>query len=553
MRIPLQQYARARHAPDFPLPDLHRHKSELAQASSAQDIQRLADRQGLPPAALRGVASFYDDLHEAARPRVCHGTSCELAGADKLHQHLSQQSSCGSVYCLGYCDRSPAVLLPDGRVAVECDKTHALPHATGKIDQPPPSIRSVARQSIITARIVRGDFSALDQAVSAGVYAELRRAVRMTPERLLGEVELSGERGRGGAAFPTGAKWRSAAQTPADRRYVIANGDEGDPGSFIDRVLMEQDPHAILEGMSICGRAIGAEEGIVFIRSEYPRALHKMDRAIEEATVAGFIGDNVLGTGRPFRVRAVAGLGSYVCGEETAMINAIEGLRGEVRLRPPYPAESGLFGKPTVVNNVETLVGIPWVIEHGASAFRGLGTAACAGTKAICLNHGFANPGIVELEFGMSLREVIQELGGGGKPGTRLAAVILGGPMGSILTPEQWDVPVCYAAMNDRGIGLGHGGLVAVPEGTDFGALLEHWLRFMQHESCGKCVPCRIGSERALDLVRHRDTSPDPATILRLLDTSAAASLCAFGQLMPAPARTLIERFGAQIFRGGAR
>jgi NADH:ubiquinone oxidoreductase subunit F (NADH-binding) len=232
------------------------------------------------------------------------------------------------------------------------------------------------------------------------------------------------------------------------------------------------------------------------------------------------------------------------------MISAIEGRRGEVRLRPPYPAESGLYGKPTVVNNVETLVGIPRVIERGAEAFRALGTDGSAGTKAICLNHGFANPGIVEVEFGTSLREVIDVFGGGAKAGTKLAAVILGGPMGSILFPEQWDVPVCYAAMSERGISLGHGGLVAVPEGTDFGLLLEHWLRFMQHESCGKCVPCRIGSQRALELVLERNTLPDAAAILRLLDTASVASLCAFGQLMPAPARTLIERFGAEIFGG---
>jgi NADH:ubiquinone oxidoreductase subunit F (NADH-binding) len=302
----------------------------------------------------------------------------------------------------------------------------------------------------------------------------------------------------------------------------------------------------VIEGMLLCGYAVGASQGIVFIRSEYPKAIARMREAIAEARAAGIFGfqDTF-----PFEISIFPGMGSYVCGEETAMLNAIEGLRGEVQIRPPYPTQEGLYGKPTVVNNVETLVNIAAILEKGAEAYAALGTESSSGTKAMCLNHGFARPGIVEVEFGTTLRELIEEAGGSanGKP---LEAIILGGPMGSLLLPEQWDVPICYGTMAERGIQLGHGGIVALPEGTDYRTLLEHWLKFMMDESCGKCVPCRLGSQKAWNLARNQIDRPQCRSQLeRLFEVMEQGSLCAFGQYMPEPMRQMIEHFGDRIFQ----
>jgi NADH:ubiquinone oxidoreductase subunit F (NADH-binding) len=363
----------------------------------------------------------------------------------------------------------------------------------------------------------------------------------MRAEDVLSAIEQSGERGRGGAAFPTGTKWRRCAEVVSDSKYVVANGDEGDPGSFIDRVLMEDDPHSILEGMAICGHAVGAREGIVYIRSEYPRAMERMKVSIEAASAAGLLQD--------FVPSIVPGMGSYVCGEETAMLNAIEGIRGEVRLRPPYPVVEGLFGKPTVVDNVETLVNVPWILEHGPSEYAALGTKASPGTKALCLNHGFANPGILEIEFGRSLRDVIEQDAGGAAHGQKLEAVLIGGPMGSVALPSQWDAPICYQSMAQRNLNLGHGGLVAVPEGTNIRELFLHWLEFMAEESCGKCIPCRLGSQRALELAQTPGGEESLPQLERLFEIMTHGSLCAFGQQMPGPMSEMVKYFGDRVFK----
>jgi NADH:ubiquinone oxidoreductase subunit F (NADH-binding) len=513
-----------------------------AGSHGATSFAESAARLDVPPAALRGVESFYAELvADRGAIRVCHGTSCMLRGADALHASLARTQGCRTVYCIGYCDRSPAILRPDDRVEL----------GAGNDPTARPDIRCRARAAIVTARIARGDHADISVARAAGVYESLSKALAGPAEEILAHVERSGERGRGGAGFPTGVKWRTCAATTGERRWVIANGDEGDPGSFIDRVLMEHDPHALLEGMILCARAIGAHVGIVYIRAEYPRAQAVMRRAIDQARAAGLLGADVLGTGFEFDVEVFPGMGSYVCGEETAMLEAIEGRRGEVRLRPPFPAENGLYCQPTVVNNVETLVNVPWIVAHGADAYRSLGTPGSAGTKAICLNAGFARPGIVEVELGTPLREIIEQEARGGRDGARLAAVVLAGPMGSVLGPEEWDVPIGYAEMSARGIQLGHGGLVAIPEDVDFAALVRHHLRFAAHESCGRCAPCRLGSKRALEIAEAGLSREDEPELARVLEIMHDASLCAFGQLTPQPIRRMLERFGDRIFTGG--
>lgn len=516
-------------------------------APSTEQIETLARENGLPESQVRAVLSYYADLHgPSASLRVCRGTSCELAGAAGLHERLSADLDCRAVYCLGYCDRSPVALRGEDDVLVHCraEDVHAASTPVPRL----PAVRCLAREPILTRRLLLGGCATLASARAAGAYSSLESALQAPPVDIIAALECAGERGRGGAAYSTAEKWRTCAEAPGAKRYVIANGDEGDPGSFIDRVLMEGDPHAIVEGMILCGYAVGAREGILFIRSEYPAAIATMESAIGEARQAGLLGPSILGSDFAFDVSVFPGMGSYVCGEETALLNAIEGYRGEVRLRPPYPAVEGLHGMPTVVNNVETLANVPAILSLGADAYARLGTASSSGTKALCLNHGFARPGIVEVEFGITLREVIEEAGGGSS-GEPLAAVLVGGPMGSVVLPDQWDVPICYAAMAERDIQLGHGGLVALPQGTDFRALLLHWATFMRDESCGKCVPCRLGSKRAHEMLGVAA----PGAVLRselerLLDVIAEGSLCAFGQLVPKPMRQLIDHFGDRIF-----
>jgi len=510
-------------------------------------VRKLAGANGLPEAAVRGWVSYYAELAAPPAARVCQGTSCLLAGGDRVRRRLEAAGeTCRGVYCLGYCDRSPAWM--DREEGVHLGEEPALTGDGGSM----PDTRCLAARDVVTGRLRQGGAATLERALELGVYRQLEGTLQQSPSALLDAMERSGNRGRGGAAFLTAGKWRDCAATPDGTRYVIANGDEGDPGSFIDRVLMEHDPHSIIEGMILCGRAVGAVEGIVYIRSEYPRAIEVMRRAIGEARAAGILGRARVAGGFGFDVEVFAGMGSYVCGEETALIASIEGRRGEVMIRPPYPTRRGLHGCPTVVNNVETLVNVPFILHGGAAAYAAMGTGQTSGTKVVCFNHGFARPGMVEVEFGMSLRTLIEEVAGGGAGGCPLAAVIVGGPMGSLVPADQWDQPVCYDALERAGIHLGHAGVVAVPEDADFKALLRHWMQFMIDESCGKCVPCRLGSQGAAnvfdagggrDLV-ERGLEP-------IFEVMEQGSLCAFGQYMPGPMRGLLEHFGDRIFAGG--
>jgi NADH:ubiquinone oxidoreductase subunit F (NADH-binding) len=529
----------------FPLARL-RARLEEGGPLGPQALREFAAAHGLPVAELRAALASYADLARPGPvPRVCRGTSCHLHGAAELSARLAERRARGA-YCLGHCDRSPVVLDESGRVHTRCgtDPAETL-LAPPPVDADASSVRCLAPEPVVTRRIGRGDFSALARARADGAWSALERALRSPPEAVLDALERSGERGRGGAGFSTGTKWRAAAGAPGAQKYVVANGDEGDPGSFVDRVLLEHDPHGVLEGLALCAYAVGASRGVVFIRSEYPEAIARMERAVVEARAAGVLGPELFGSGFGFDVRVFRGLGSYVCGEETALLNAIEGRRGEVRLRPPYPVEAGLWGCPTVVNNVETLVNVPWIVERGPQAFAALGTEASRGTKALCLNASFPGAGIVEVAFGASLREVLEGEGRLPMDRAHVEALLVGGPMGSVVLPEESDVPICYRELGARGIRLGHGGVVAVPAGADLEALFLHHLEFMARESCGKCVPCRAGSARAFELARTSGLARGDE-LAGLLDVAEAASLCAFGQGMPAPLRRLLALARAQ-------
>ncbi|MCC6670642.1 MAG: protein disulfide oxidoreductase [Planctomycetes bacterium] len=543
MRDPVRGHLETHGAERFPLRTLRDHLRHEGMPRPGE-VAALAERHGMTPAMLRGLLSYFTELqHPHPGLRVCRGTSCLLAGGWTPPRAPAGPGQEHPVYCLGYCDRGPA--------ALRGESTLLLPRARGTpSDVPLPcAVHCLGREALVTARLLHGDATTLEAAREQGAWRQLQEALRGTPEAVLRAVEESGERGRGGAGFPTGAKWRRCAAAPPGERYVIANGDEGDPGSFVDRELMERDPHGVLEGMALCGYAVGAHEGILFVRAEYPHARARLEAAIAEARAAGLLGERILGSGFSFDVSVFSGLGSYVCGEETALLNTLEGRRGEVRLRPPYPAEAGLFGRPTVVNNIETLRNVPEIVRLGGRAYRAIGTAASSGTKVLCFNHAFARPGLLEVEFGTPLRAVLDAAGAPAD----LEAVLIGGPMGSLVFPEDFDVPVCYGAFTARRMVLGHGGVVGLGRGTDWLGLLRHLLHFARDESCGKCVPCRMGSQRACDLVEDRPRRADEERLRMVLDTMQQASLCAFGQLTPGPVLQILDRYGAAIFDPGAR
>jgi NADH-quinone oxidoreductase subunit F len=529
-----------RHPLEFPLDRVReglRRGDPLAAA-----VAETARRLGLPEAPLLAAARSHADLVASAHAtRVCRGTSCELAGAARVAAALADDGPVRPVYCLGHCHRSPVVLDRDGNVRVDVEPERVLAELGRRPPLPvAPRIESLAPEPIVTRRIARGDFSPLAKAQADGAWFVLDAALSRGAEAVLAELERSRERGRGGSGFPTAAKWRAAAAA-AGPRVVVANGDEGDPGSFVDRVLLERDPHGVLEGLALAAFAIGASEAVVFIRSEYPRALERMRAAVAEAERAGILGARLCGAGPPLRVSIVEGFGSYVCGEETALLATLEGRRGEAQPRPPFPTERGLYGRPTVVNNVETLVNVPWIVERGGAAFAALGTEHSNGTKALCLNAGFAHPGIVEVPFGANLRDVIQDWGATACRAEELEGVLVGGPMGSFLAPEACDVTLCWQALAERGVRLGHGGLVAVPRGADLAALVRHLLAFAADESCGACVPCRAGTAEARRL-SDEDLVANAPRMRALLATLGAASLCGFGHGVPGPLETLLAR-----------
>jgi formate dehydrogenase iron-sulfur subunit len=323
----------------------------------------------------------------------------------------------------------------------------------------------------------------------------LAKALQLEPEEIVRCVVDSGLRGRGGAAFPTGKKWAAALRNSSAVKFVVANADEGDPGAYIDRFILEDDPFLLLEGMAIAGYAIGAHKGYVYVRAEYPRAFDILQDAIVTARQSEVLGPHILGTNFAFDVDVIQGHGGYVCGEETALLNAIEGKRPEVRIRPPYPSSSGLFGKPTLVNNVETLANIPWILAHGGEAYRRLGFSNSPGTKVVSLNSLFAKPGLYEIEFGVPVRYIVEELGGGLKSGV-LKGLMIGGPLAGILPPTLLDCKFGFEELASVGACVGHGGIVAFDENTSILELIHHVFSFAAYESCGRCFPCRLGTAR---------------------------------------------------------
>lgn len=510
--------------------------------------------------------------------RVCAGSACVANGSmliaqrfeDAIAEHdLADTISVIRTGCHGLCARGPVVVVGADGVfypSVDIDSAERIIESIVGTREPveellfrdSPDSEPIARYADIPfnarqQRIVLRNCGVInpesvEEALAAGGYSALRIALKtMTPEQVIETIRDSGLRGRGGAGFSTGLKWQLARAAQGDLKYMCCNADEGDPGAFMDRAVLEGDPHAVLEGMALGAYAIGASEGYVYVRAEYPLAVKRLTKAIHDAEDNGLLGRNILGTDFSYTVSIREGAGAFVCGEETALIASVEGRRGMPRSRPPFPTTSGLWGQPTCINNVETLANIPWIIEHGAEAYSAIGTGNSKGTKVFALTGHVHYSGLVETPMGITVREMIHEIGGGGSTALPVKAVQIGGPSGGCLPESLFDTPIEYDALAAVGAVVGSGGLVAVDESTCMVELARYFLAFTQDESCGKCVPCRIGTKRMLEIVTRitegEGRPDDIETLERLGNLVRNTSLCALGGTASNPVLTTLKYF----------
>jgi NADH:ubiquinone oxidoreductase subunit F (NADH-binding)/NADH:ubiquinone oxidoreductase subunit E len=512
-----------------------------------EDRRHAAEVSGLPEAAVYGVSTFYDDLlapRGRRHVRVCTGTACFAATGgshvDALREGLGLQLgersddgelSLAETVCLGFCHASPAVREGD-RIDAGADVVaRVLAGTTAAAAEP--AWESMLAEPVLTRP---GDWSGLRRALT-----------ELDPESLLAIVEEAKVRGRGGAGFPAGTKWRFTRAARGDQKFIVANGDEGDPGSYIDKYLMEHNPVLVLEGLALAGFAVGASHGFVLTRSEYPLSKPALDAVIERAHADGWLGEDILSSGFDFDITIVEGAGSYVVGEETALLACLQGLRGTVSARPPFPAERGVYGQPTVVNNTETLANMPFIAAHGAEAYHALSPdSETSGSKLVCFNERFARPTVYEVPFGMTMRELCQDVAGGLRDGRSIKALQIGGPLGGILPSHKLDTAFDFDPLAAEGCMVGHGSILAFDDATDMRSVARHLLRFGAHESCGKCFPCRIGLRRAHDMFAA-DAPVERERFEQLLEALELGSLCAHGSGMPAPMRSLLAHFSDEL------
>lgn len=392
------------------------------------------------------------------------------------------------------------------------------------------------------------DPESLSDYLDAGGYKALEKVLgNMSPQQIIDEVTKSGLRGRGGAGFPTGVKWSLARKSPGSQKYIICNADEGDPGAFMDRSVLESDPHSVIEGMVIAGYAIGATEGFIYVRAEYPMAVKRLELALAQAREKGFLGDNILNYNFDFDISLRQGAGAFVCGEETALMMSIEGKRGMPRVRPPFPAQSGLWGKPTNINNVETFANIPWIIMNGANAYNIYGTEKSKGTKVFALAGKVARPGLVEVPMGIPIKEIVLDIGGGTSTGLAFKAVQMGGPSGGVIPASLADTPVDYESITQTGAIMGSGGLIVMDESSCMVDIAKFFLNFTQDESCGKCTFCRLGTLRMMEILERiaggKGKEEDMVLLEELARDVKRASLCGLGQTAPNPVLTTLKYF----------
>lgn len=469
------------------------------------------------------TASFYH-LGQARLDRsLCQGLACFVARAQNPQRWQQAAAQDARVYCLGKCHAAPA----------------------SQTDRQRPRVEIHSHQAVLLERVATGGAHSL---AAYGGYEALGRALNMERRDILSEITQSGLRGRGGAGFPTGQKWQAVAAQPHPVKYIVANADEGDAGAYIDRLLMEDDPHALIEAMLIAAYAVGASQGYIYLRKEYPQAGASLRAALDEAREAGLLGEDILGSELSFDIQLIMGQGSYLCGEETALLNAIEGRRPEVRARPPYPTQHGLFGKPTLVNNVETLANIPWIVLHGGAAYQTLGVANSRGNKLISMNSLFRRPGLYEIEFGMPLRQIVNDIGGGLSSG-ELKGLIIGGPLAGVIPPQLLDTAFDHEALHAIGAAVGHGGIIAFDENTSIPALMHQVFEFGAYESCGKCTPCRLGSREIAQMLQGILAGQPAAGVdwREIISALAHTSLCGHGAGMAEFARSIERHYTGEL------
>ena len=509
---------------------------------------------------------------------VCAGTGCRASESDlifkKLDEGVKSRGLDGEVQvvktgCFGFCEKGPIVkFMPDNTFYVQvtpADADTLVEEHLVKGRQverllytDPTNGESISdskhmgfyRKQLRIALRNSGfiDPENIDEYIARDGYQALGKTLlEMTPEAVIGEVKGSGLRGRGGGGFPTGLKWQFTRNFESDEKYVVCNADEGDPGAFMDRSILEGDPHSVLEAMAICGYAIGANTGLVYIRAEYPLAIQRLLKAIDQAREYGLLGKNIMGSGFDFDIELKYGAGAFVCGEETALIHSMEGHRGEPTVKPPFPAESGYYEKPTNVNNVETLANIPVIITKGAEWFASIGTENSKGTKVFALAGKIRNVGLIEVPMGTTLREVIYDIGGGISSGKKFKAVQTGGPSGGCLTEEHLDIPIDYDNLVANGSMMGSGGMIVMDEEDCMVSIAKFYLDFTVEESCGKCTPCRIGNKRLYEiLARITEGKGTPEDLDRLRELSHAirdTALCGLGQTSPNPVLSTLDNF----------
>ena len=530
----------ARGQRDLLLPALAATQAQFGWVSPGA-LNEICRRLSIPPAEAYGVATFYALLSTDPRPprvaHVCDDIACRQAGGLELLAGLEGRDDLSPSPCLGQCDRRPAVFVQrageDDQVLAPATATlvEAALHGAATVTPPP----RVEGQRLL-ARVGKTDPTSLAAYRQNQGYLALEQALRRGREWVIQQVKDSGLKGRGGAAFPAGVKWEAVAREPAPR-YLVCNADESEPGTFKDRVMMEGDPFALVEAMTIAGWATGCERGYLYLRGEYPLARRLLGEALQQARAAGLLGAGILGGEFDFDIEIRLGQGAYICGEETALFNSIEGLRGEPRQKPPFPVQVGLFGRPTVINNVETLVNVPGIVLEGGETFASIGTAESTGTKLFCLSGDIADPGVYEVEFGATLGELIELAGG---PAGVTTAILLGGAAGSFIDPKRLDLPLTFEATRAAGVSLGSGVIMLFNIGRDLRDVVLRVARFFRDESCGQCVPCRVGTVRVEEAVARADGRVEAALIEEIDRAMRDASICGLGQTAASVVRSAI-------------
>ncbi len=569
------------------------HLTRQAVPKVVDDFLRLQQTSGTQgPAQRRQIKAGSGEI------RIGLGSCCVARGSGRLHTALEQALAQTGVRvpvkrvgCVGMCHNTPLleIVQPNGQAALYArvqpedagaivarhfgvrgpgrKAAYAVSHALdylltddrhGPVTRYAINVRDqqvadfLGRQVYISTEH-RGhiDPTDLDEYTSHDGFQALEKCLKeLAPEAIIGQVQTAGLRGRGGAGFPTAQKWSAVRAAAGDTKYVVCNGDEGDPGAFMDRMLMESYPYRILEGMIIAARCVGAHEGYLYIRAEYPLAIKRVTEAIEKCRARGFLGDNILGSGFALQLNIVAGAGAFVCGEETGLLASIEGRRGMPRLRPPYPAQKGLWGRPTLINNVETYAAVPWIVRNGAESFAAIGAGRSKGTKVFALAGKIARGGLIEVPMGISIRQIVEEIGGGIAEGRKFKAVQIGGPSGGCIPAALGDLPVDYESLTGAGAMMGSGGLVVLDETDCMVDIARYFLQFTQNQSCGKCTFCRIGTRRMLDVLNrlcNGDGKPaDLDELQQLAEVIRKGSLCGLGKTAPNPVLSTLKYFRAE-------